>query len=127
ADRPSTLMLLQLGHYHRVPAKTLLKPAEDRLRDPAEIPNVLIFVLDVLRDDVRENVVLVHLRDLKAVLAEELLEVFERVAEGDRAAFLRLGITRRKLAHLPELELTVGHHDPQDLPAPLRIHHDADF
>src|SRR6185503_13900836 len=63
-----------LGDDHRVPAQALLQPAEDRLRDPAEVPDELVLVLDVLLDHVRENVVLVHLRDLEAMLAEELVQ-----------------------------------------------------
>jgi hypothetical protein len=65
-----------------------------RLRHPPKIPFFYIPVLDVVSNAIRENVFDLYPLHVEAVSFHKLPEFARAVGIGDRAAGLRLGITR---------------------------------
>ena len=89
-----------------------LQPAEERLGHPAEIPDLDIAVLDVVRDAIGEDVIHPHLRDPKAVSLQQGPCLLTGKRIGDRAACLGFGVLRHQFLQPPELALAVGEYDP---------------
>src|SRR3990172_2110506 len=114
---------LRYRRHAEMPTQVRLQPAKERPRHRLEVPRALVFVPDVLRDPVREDVLDEELADPEAVPGDQVTHLTTRVGQCHRRTLLRLRVARGQVAHLPDLPPAVPEDDLQDLPREAVIDH----
>src|ERR1039458_193275 len=106
-----------------MPAEASIKSPEKHPWHPAEIPDYLVLILDILRNAVREDVIHHYVRNPKTVVFQQTPAVRSGIAVGDGTSRLRLRVFGDKLAQLPDPALSIAEQDPKNFPRPAVVHH----
>src|SRR5439155_24821356 len=111
------------GCRTQMPAELMLELSEERLRNPTEIPDLHVAVLDVVSDPPRKDVIDEGIRDAKVVTSEHFGQFLCRIRIRHRRAELRLRMLGDQLLRLTEVASSILQHHPEHLPRPAVVDH----